>query len=214
MSVKNKIYIVFLLTMGVFGVSSLYFINLFENNASEFIYSDFEYIEPVENIISEVDMSSAKMSERAARKASMIEPNLEGDYSSGLTVDLMNNLNPSATSSFSETTKDRISKRNNSSNEASSYAASATTFQSVSGGSSGSKSSRLIASSSVSGTGSSLGEISKPFAAPRSGSNNVIFVDPGALGVDESQRIPVGDGLWVMLLMGLIYFVIPYFKSK
>lgn len=213
MSVKNKIYIVFLLTMGVFGVSSFYFSNLIKNNAFEFVISDFDYPVPPQNIISEVDMSSAKMINRAARKASMIEPNLEGDFSSGLTVDLMNNLNPSSSTSFSQIKNSRISKRKNKI-DVTSYHSSATSFQSVTDGSSGSKSSKLIVDTSVSGLRSSLGEISNPFAAPRSTGNDVILVDPGALGVDESQRIPVGDGLWVMLLMGLIYFVIPYFKSK
>ena len=175
--------------------------------------SDFDYPVPPQNIISEVDISSAKMSNRAARKASMIEPNLEGDFSSGLTVDLMNNLNPSSSTSFSQINNSRISKRKNKI-DVTSYSSSATSFQSVTDGSSGSKSSKLIVDASVSGLRSSLGEISNPFAAPRSTGNNVILVDPGALGVDESQRIPVGDGLWVMLLMGLIYFVIPYFKSK
>ena len=213
MSVKNKIYIVFLLTMGVFGVSSFYFSNLIKNNAFEFVISDFDYPVPPQNIISEVDISSAKMSNRAARKASMIEPNLEGDFSSGLTVDLMNNLNPSSSTSFSQINNSRISKRKNKI-DVTSYPSSATSFQSVTDGSSGSKSSKLIVDASVSGLRSSLGEISNPFAAPRSTGNNVILVDPGALKVDESQRIPVGDGLWVMLLMALIYFVIPYFKSK
>lgn len=213
MSVKNKIYMVFLLTMGVFGVSSFYFSNLIKNNTFEYVISDFDYPVPPQNIISEVDISSAKMINRAARKASMIEPNLEGDFSSGLTVDLMNNLNPSSSTSFSQINNSRISKRKNKI-DVTSYSSSATSFQSVTDGSSGSKSSKLIVDASVSGLRSSLGEISNPFAAPRSTGNDVILVDPGALGVDESQRIPVGDGLWVMLLMGLIYFVIPYFKSK
>lgn len=213
MSVKNKIYIVFLLTMCVFGVSVFYFSNLIKINAFEFVISDFDYPVPPQYIISEVDMSSAKMINRAARKASMIEPNLEGDFSSGLTVDLMNNLNPSSSTSFSQIKNSRISKRKNKI-DVTSYPSSATSFQSVTDGSSGSKSSKLIVDTSVSGLRSSLGEISNPFAAPKSTGNDVILVDPGALGVDESQRIPVGDGLWVMLLMGLIYFVIPYFKSK
>lgn len=213
MSVKNKIYIVFLLTMCVFGVSVFYFSNLIKNNAFEFVISDFDYPVTPQNIISEVDMSSAKMINRAARKASMIESNLEGDFSSGLTVDLMNNLNPSSSTSFSQIKNSRISKRKNKI-DVTSYPSSATSFQSVTDGSSGSKSSKLIVDTSVSGLRSSLGEISNPFAAPRSTGNDVILVDPGALGVDESQRIPVGDGFWVMLLMGLIYFVIPYFKSK
>lgn len=213
MSVKNKIYIVFLLTMCVFGVSVFYFSNLIKNNAFEFVISDFDYPVTPQNIISEVDMSSAKMINRAARKASMIESNLEGDFSSGMTVDLMNNLNPSSSTSFSQIKNSRISKRKNKI-DVTSYHSSATSFQSVTDGSSGSKSSKLIVDTSVSGLRSSLGEISNPFAAPRSTGNDVILVDPGALGVDESQRIPVGDGLWVMLLMGLIYFVIPYFKSK
>lgn len=213
MSVKNKIYIVFLLTMCVFGVSVFYFSNLIKNNAFEFVISDFDYPVTPQNIISEVDMSSAKMINRAARKASMIESNLEGDFSSGLTVDLMNNLNPSSSTSFSQIKNSRISKRKNKI-DVTSYPSSATSFQSVTDGSSGSKSSKLIVDTSVSGLRSSLGEISNPFAAPRSTGNDVILVDPGALGVDESQRIPVGDGFWVMLLMGLIYFVMPYFKSK
>ena len=63
----------------------------------------------------------------------------------------------------------------------------------------------------------SIGSISAPFAAPRvsaGGNKNVILVDPGVMDIQEDQRIPVGGGLWIMLVLGLIYFAKPFFRMQ
>ncbi|NLO70654.1 MAG: hypothetical protein GX102_06880, partial [Porphyromonadaceae bacterium] len=83
-------------------------------------------------------------------------------------------------------------------------------------GSTGGKSTSSSSNSANDGYGGSIttGKIDIPFSAPKAnGTNNTYLVDPGAMPLNESMRIPVGDGLWILFILGDIYFLRLFFRK-
>lgn len=54
-----------------------------------------------------------------------------------------------------------------------------------------------------------------PFAAPRYDSgSDAVLIDPGSSDPDPKERIPVGDGIWLLLLLSVGYGGLRFFTKR
>lgn len=200
MNIKNKLFATLIMSLLAFGGGGYYLYHLFTTSEETGKWAEFQYYQP--DIVAPVKLDSRATSK--AKKLNDVDNTILSGLNEATTPSSSGITNNNSYSSFSSGTSNYAysSRSRETTSTDMSYGGSGNLLAYSSTSSGRTSDTKDVAGSTTSVSSSLSTSTTGPMAVPFNTNNypSQALVDPGG-DPDQSTRIPVGEGWWVLLLM-------------